>query len=262
MTHAAAAVLAANPGFVAPGPGNFLGEGNILFWKSSILLVVGAVLVLVFYGATSRRKGLVPNKLQFAGESAYSFVRDSIARDTIGEHDFVKYVPLLVTSFSFILINNLFGMVPFLQFPSFARASFAYGMAALVWLIYNGIGIMRHGPLHYLKNQTVPSGVPKAILPLLIPLEFLSNILVRPITLALRLFANMFAGHLLIMLFSLGGDYLLLHATGPIVKPAGVLSFVMGFGVGFLEVVVEFLQAYVFTLLTASYISGALAAEH
>jgi F-type H+-transporting ATPase subunit a len=260
VTHSA--VLAANPGFVAPGPNNFLGDGHALLWKSSILLVVAALVVLIFFLATTRRAALVPTKLQWIGESAYSFVRDSIARDTIGEHDFIKYVPLLVTSFFFVLVNNLFGMVPFLQFPSFARASFAYGAALMVWLIYNGVGVARHGPLRYLKNQTVPSGVPKAILPLLVPLEFLSNILVRPITLALRLFANMFAGHLLIMLFALGGDYLLLHATGPIVKPAGVLSFVMGFGVGFLEILVEFLQAYVFTLLTASYISGALAAEH
>jgi F-type H+-transporting ATPase subunit a len=109
---------------------------------------------------------------------------------------------------------------------------------------------------------TTPSGVPKWLLPLIIPLEFLSNIIVRPVTLSLRLFANMFAGHLLIILFSTGGAYLLVDATGPIVKPAGLLAFVMGIAIGFLEVIVASLQAYVFVLLTASYIAGAQAKEH
>jgi F-type H+-transporting ATPase subunit a len=258
----AAACEPGDSGFCPPSPTNFLGTGHILLWKSSILIVVGALIVGIFFLMSTRRTSLVPNRLQWFGESAYSFVRDSVARDMIGEHEFIKYVPLLVSSFFFILVNNLFGMVPFLQFPSFARVSFAYAMAGMVWVIYNGIGIARHGPIKYLKVQTVPSGVPWVILPLLAPLEFLSNIIVRPITLSLRLFANMFAGHLLIILFALGGQYLLLDATGPLVKPAGILSFALGIMVGFLEILVEFLQAYVFTLLTASYISGALASEH
>ncbi len=259
MTHSA---VLANAGFVPPGPEDFVFSGHILLWKSSVLLVLGGLIVIVFFLATSRKAGVVPSKLQYAGEVSYSFVRDTIGRDIIGDKDFLRYVPLLVTSFFFVLINNLFGMVPFLQFPSFSRLSFAAGMAIIVWLIYNGVGIARFGPGHYLKNQCIPAGVPGWILPLLIPLEFLSNILIRPITLALRLFANMFAGHLLIMLFALGGDYLLLHATGPIVKAAGVMSFALGIAVGFLELLVAFLQAYVFTLLTASYIQGALASDH
>ena len=266
MTHSvvlAAACDPGDPGFCAPGPNNFLGTGHVLLWKSSILLVLAAVIVLAFFLIVTRRTALVPSKLQWIGESAYSFVRDSIAKDTIGEHDFIKYVPLLVCTFFFILVNNLFGIVPLLQFPSFARASFAYGAALLVWLIYNGIGIARHGPLRYLKLQTVPSGVPTVILPLLILLEFLSNIIVRPVTLALRLFANMFAGHLLILLFSTGAAYLLTNdGNNAIQRVAGVAAFVLGFLVGFLEFIVALLQAYVFTLLTATYISTSLAAEH
>jgi F-type H+-transporting ATPase subunit a len=265
VTHAG--VLAANPGFDAPGPADFklpdiLGGNQILLTKSSLLLVLAAVLVFLGFYATSRRGALVPSKLQYAGESAYSWVRDGIGRDIIGERDFIKYVPLLVAIFFFVLINNLYELTPFLQFPSFSRVSFAYGLAAIVWIIYNGVGIARKGFLAYLKHQTVPVGVPVAILPLLIPLEFLSNIIVRPITLSLRLFANMFAGHLLLLLFSSGAEYLLIHATGPLVKPAGVMSFVLGVAVGFLEFIVGILQAYVFALLTATYISGALASEH
>ena len=265
MTHAS--VLAANPGFHAPGPVDFklpdiLGGDQILLTKSSLLLVLAAVIVFGVFFATSRKAAVVPGKLQYAGESAYSWVRDSIGRDIIGEKDFIRYVPLLVSIFFFVLVNNLYELTPFLQFPSFSRASFAYGLTAIVWILYNGVGMVRHGPLRYLKNQTVPGGVPKAVLPLLIPLEFFSNILVRPVTLSLRLFANMFAGHLLLLLFSSGADYLLLHATGVLVKPAGVVSFLMGIAVGFLEFIIGILQAYVFALLTATYIASSLAEEH
>lgn len=259
--------LAAQPGFVAPGPQDFdlrdIFYGNqVLLTKASLLLVLSAIIVFAVFKASIRKAAVVPSKTQYAGEAAYSFVRDGIARDIIGEREFKRYVPLLVTMFFFVLVNNLFGLIPFIQFPTFARAGFAYGLAGMVWIIYNGIGMARKGPLGYLKHQTVPSGVPAWILPLLVPLEFLSNILIRPITLSLRLFANMFAGHLLLLLFAGGADYLLIHAEGPLVKPAGVMSFIMGFLVGFLELVVEILQAYVFTLLTASYIAGAIADEH
>jgi F-type H+-transporting ATPase subunit a len=260
---------APQPGFEAPGPRDFdlrdvfFGH-QLLLTKASILLVLGAVVAFVFLYSTSRKGALVPSKGQYLGESAYDFVRSGIARDSIGDHDFMKFVPLLVSTFFFVLINNCFGIIPFLQFPPFSRASFAYGLAAIIWIIYNGIGIGRHGFLGYLKLQCVPSGVPGWILPLLIPLEFLSNILIRPVTLSLRLFANMFAGHLLLLLFATGGEYLLLDAGGvlPVLKAAGILSFIMGILVGFLEVIVIVLQAYVFTLLTAQYIAGALAAEH
>jgi F-type H+-transporting ATPase subunit a len=255
-------------GFHAPGPADFdlpdiFHHSNVLLTKASLLLVLGGLIVAFWLLATSRKNAVVPSKGQFIGEQAYSFVRNGIAQDSIGNRDFMRFVPLLVSIFFFILVNNLFGLIPVLQFAPFSRAGFAYGMAALVWLIYNGIGVGRHGLVGYFKLQAVPSGVPWAILPLLIPLEFLSNIIVRPVTLSLRLFANMFAGHLLLLLFATGGEYLLLDATGSIVlKPAGVVAFILGILVGFLEVIVSILQAYVFTLLTAQYIGGALAESH
>ncbi|SOD73309.1 ATP synthase F0 subcomplex A subunit [Jatrophihabitans sp. GAS493] len=255
-------------GFNAPGPADFdlndiFNGHQVLLTKASLMLVLGAVLVVAAFLVAIRREAVVPSKAQFMGEQAYSFVRNGIAQDSIGNRDFMKYVPFLVSLFFFIMVNNLFGLIPFLQFSPFSRAGFAYGLAALVWITYNAVGIARHGFFGYLKLQTVPSGVPAWILPLLIPLEFFSNILVRPVTLALRLFANMFAGHLLLLLFATGGEYLLFHATGSIVlKPAGVLAFVLGIAVGFLELIVALLQAYVFTLLTAQYIGGALADSH
>jgi len=261
-------------GYTAPGPlefflPDFTGKHwnehgySVLLTKASFLLVLGAVVAYLFLAMTSRKAAVVPSKSQFLGEQLYSFIRNGVAQDIIGAKNYRRYVPLLVSIFLFVLINNLFGMVPLLQLAPFSRVTFAYGLALLVWMIYNGVGIMDKGLFGYLKHSTVPSGVPAYMLILLIPLEFMSNILVRPMTLSLRLFANMFAGHLLIILFSTGGAWLLIEATGsPVLKPAGILSFVMGFAIGFLEIIVAVLQAYVFTLLTATYISGALASDH
>jgi F-type H+-transporting ATPase subunit a len=137
----------------------------------------------------------------------------------------------------------------------------AYALAGLSWVIYNYVGVRRHGFLGYLKLQTVPGGVTGPILVLIVPLEFFSNLLVRPVTLALRLFANMFAGHILALLFATGGEYLLIHGA-VLIKPVGILAWVLAIAIAFLELLVQFLQAYVFTLLNAMYISGALAEEH
>jgi F-type H+-transporting ATPase subunit a len=254
--------------FEAPGPNSFdfsdvalFHLGGVAVTKPMVQLLLGALIVFAFFYAAARRATLVPGRMQFAGESAYGMVRNSIGRDIIGSHDFIKFVPYLVTVFFFILINNAFASIPFIQFPTFSRASMAYALAALSWVIYNAVGIKKHGFLGYLKLQSVPSGVSPAMYPLLVPLEFFSNILVRPATLALRLFANMFAGHLLLILFALGGEYLLLHGAGA-VKLVGPVAWLLFIAVAFLELLVQFLQAYVFTLLNAMYISGALADEH
>lgn len=253
-------------GFTPPGPGDFelpavFGD-SLLFTKPALLLVLAAVLVFGFFLVTSRKMAMVPSKAQYAGEEAYSFVRNGIARDIIGSSDFIRFVPLLVALFFFILINNVFGIIPFIQFPSFSRVSFAYALAGLVWVLYNGVGIWKHGLFGYLKHVTVPGGIGGPILLLIIPLEFFSTVIVRPATLALRLFANMFAGHLLLILFTLGAEYLVFEAGEAAYTPVGVLAFLMAIAISFLELLVQFLQAYVFTLLTAMYISGALAEEH
>lgn len=273
MTIAASATIAAEGssegGFPAPGPHTFElpgvfpwgGHGEYAVTKPMLQLVLAAVLVFGFFYLASRKRALVPGKLQFAGEGAYGFVRNSVARDIIGGHDFQKFVPYLVTVFFFIFVNNVFASVPFIQFPTFSRAGMAYALAGLSWVIYNAVGIHKHGLLGYLKLQCVPSGVSPAMYPLLVPLEFFSNILVRPVTLALRLFCNMFAGHILLVLFSTGGLYLI-QDVGGIGYVAGPLAWVLAILVSFLELLVQFLQAYVFTLLNAMYIQGALADEH
>ena len=174
----------------------------------------------------------------------------------------MRFVPYLVTLFFFILLNNFFGSIPFIQFPTFSPRG--HGLRARRRCRGSStttVGIRKHGFLGYLKLQCVPGGVTGPILALLVPLEFFSNLIVRPITLALRLFANMFAGHILLLLFATGGEYLLVHGA-ILIKPVGLLAWVLAIAIAFLELLVQFLQAYVFTLLNAMYISGALADEH
>lgn len=253
--------------FHAPGPSSFelppvFSIGAFEVTKPMLLIALSVPLIFAFFYAASKDRAVVPGKLQFAGEYVYGFVRDGIARDSIGSQYFLKFVPLLFSFFTFILVNNYFGLIPFLQFPSFSRFSFVVPLAALVWIVYNAAGIYKHGVLGYLKHVCIPPGVSGPILALIIPLEFLSTILVRPVTLALRLFANMFAGHLLLILFATGAAYLIFDSGNLLYAPVGVLSFILGILVSFLEVLVLFLQAYVFTLLTAMYIGGALSDEH
>jgi F-type H+-transporting ATPase subunit a len=192
----------------------------------------------------------------------YGFVRNQLGRDIIGSKDFMRFVPFLFALFFFVLVNNLFATIPLFQFPTFSRAGLVYGLVLISWLVYNIAGIKAQGGVFaYLKHQTMPPGVHGPMLLLLIPLEFFSNILVRPLTLALRLFANMLAGHILLILFALGGEYLLVHGEG-LVKPVGIVAWLMFIVIAFLELLVQVLQAYVFTLLSALYISGAIAEEH
>lgn len=252
--------------FAPPGPAIFelppvFEVAGFGVTKPMLQLVLAALLVGGFFWAAARQRRLVPGKLQFAGEGAYGFVRNSIARDIIGSHDYQRFMPYLAALFFFILVNNLFATIPVIQFPTFSRAGMAYALAALSWVVYNAVGIRKHGLGGYLKLQTVPSGVSPVMYPLLVPLEFFSNIVVRPVTLALRLFCNMFAGHILLVLFSTGGLYLI-QEQGLIGLVAGPLAWVLTIAVAFLEILVQFLQAYVFVLLNAMYISGALADEH
>ena len=253
--------------FEAPGVQSFehaaqpFFDGVPWFDKYMLQAVVSVVLILAFWLIMSRKNAMVPSKSQFIGETAYFFVRNSIARDMIG-HDYRKYLPLLIALFSFVLVNNLWGVFPLTLMPTAAHVSWAYGLAGLVWVVYNGVGIAKHGPIGYLKHTVLPSGVPWFMWPLIIPLEFASNIIVRPMTLCLRLFANMFAGHLLVLVFVLGGEYLLLHSEPIVNKIAGGFSLIFSMAIFSLEIFVQCLQAFIFTVLTAVYISSAAAEEH
>jgi len=257
-------IAAGGDGFVAPGIGDFwqplIGDGAFAVTRAMVVYSVTAMVISVLLVRATLRLSVVPNKRQFAMESVYNLVRNSLGRDIIGSKDFKPFLPLLFSLFIVLLVNNLFGVVPLIQFPTFSRLGFPIALTIVVYITYHVVGIQRKGLLGYLKSF-VPSGLPVWLVPIIFVLEFITYFATRPVTLALRLFGNMFAGHLLLLVFTFGGQYLLLHST-VVNKPIGVLSFAVTVLMSFFEVLIEFLQAYLFTLLAALYIAGAVADEH
>jgi len=248
--------------FHAPGPADF--EFPPIFGgfsKPMLIILLGTLAVALFFYFAVRRASIVPGKLQFAAEGVYGFVRNSIAADAIGREG-IKYVPYLATLLAFLIVLNISGIIPFLQFPVTSRIAIPLFLALISWVIYNYVGIKRQGFGGYFKNMMFPPGVPVAIYPLLAPIEFLSTVVFRPITLTLRLTFNMFAGHLVLLLCILGGEFLLLHVQGVIGFAAGGVALLFGIVMTFFEGFIQLLQAYVFTLLSAVYIGGALTHEH
>lgn len=250
-------------GFVPPSTADFNLPpvfGNNEFTTKPILLVfLSVILISAFFIISSRKASVVPSKLQFAGESVYGFVRDGLAKEIIGP-EFMKFVPLLFSLFTFILTNNIFGIVPLLQFPTMSHVAFPYVLAMFPFLVFHWVGIKHHGLVKYLKGIAFMPGVPKFAYVLLTPIEIATYFITRPLTLSLRLFANMFAGHLLLLVFILGGDHLIRGVIG--LKLVAPFSFVLAIVMTFFEFMVQCLQAYIFTLLTALYIGGALVDEH
>ncbi|WUJ71532.1 F0F1 ATP synthase subunit A [Kribbella soli] len=252
--------------FIPPGPQSFdtppIIDGVEWFTKPVLVSALTVVAIIWFYWAASRKAAIVPSRLQFAGELGYNFVRNSIARDAIGSQEYMKYVPYLCGLFYFILLNNVAGTIPLVQFPTFSHIGWAYVAAIMSWIIYNAVGIRKHGLWGYFKHQTMPAGVPVWLMPLMIPIEFISNIVVRPISLSLRLFANMFAGHILLLVFVLGGHYMVFEAGNVLLAGVGVITFIFGLAIAGLELFVQAIQAYIFVVLTAQYIGSAIADDH
>ena len=250
-------------GFVPPSTKDFqlppIFGDNVYTTKPILLVFLSVILISVFFILSARKAAIVPSKFQFAGESVYSFVRENLAKEVIG-HEFMRFVPYLFTLFTFILVNNLFGIIPLIQFPTMSHVSFPYVLALSTYLVFHYVGIRKQGAFKYFKEILFMPGVPKAAYILITPLEILTFFLVRPLTLSLRLFANMFAGHLLLLVFILGGEHLLQGVIG--LKLISPFAFGIGIVLTFFEFMVQCLQAYIFTLLTALYIAGALADEH
>jgi len=255
--------LSQGEGFKPPSAADFdlppfFGD-NAFATKPILLVFLSVILISVFFIMASRKAAVVPSRMQFAGESVYSFIRNDLAKDLIG-HEFLRFVPYLFTLFTFILVNNFFGIVPLLQFPTMSRVSFPYVLAAITFFVFHYVGIRKQGPVKYIREIMFMPGVPKAVYVLLTPIELATFFVVRPLTRSFRLLGYMFAGHLLLLVFFLGGEHLLIGALG--------LKFVSPFACGveidltFFEFMIQILQAYIFTLLTALYIASAIADEH
>jgi F-type H+-transporting ATPase subunit a len=231
------------------------------YWvtKITVLLWLAVAVLIVYFLVSYRKPQLVPTKRQWIAESIYGFVRNNISIEMIGPRG-VQFAPYLTTLFCFILLMNFFGIVPFLQISPNSHIAFPAILAVISYVMFIYIGSRHHGGfLKYMRFALVPPA-PWFILPLLIPIEFFSTFLVRPFSLAVRLFANMFAGHMLLLVFTLGG-FAMISANAWFI-PFSIISWVLTIALTFLEFLVICLQAYVFTVLTASYVQGAIADEH
>ena len=235
-------------------------DGPFAITRPAVVLMLSVGLISWWLVATTRRAAIVPSKGQWLTEGLYGFVRNGVARDIIGSKDFLRYVPLLFSMFVLILVNNLFGVIPPIQYPTMSRIAIPIAMTLVVYVTYLYIGMKRVGVGAYFKNL-VPSGLPGWIVPFIFFLELITFFITRPLTLALRLFGNMFAGHLLLLLFITGGQYMIING-GIGLKIAGGGSYIMAFVLTVFEILIEFLQAYIFTLLAATYIAGSLVDEH
>ena len=153
-------------GFVPPSTNDFnlppIFESIEWLTKPVLLVFLSVILVSVFFILSARKAAVVPSKLQFAGESVYAFVRNDLARDVIG-HEFMRFVPYLFTLFTFVLTNNIFGIVPFLQFPTMSRVSFPYVLAVFTFVVFHYVGIRKQGIVKYLKEIMFMPGVPKPV---------------------------------------------------------------------------------------------------
>jgi F-type H+-transporting ATPase subunit a len=227
--------------------------------KPMLLAIIGAAIVIAFFYFSTVNARLVPTRWQSVAEVGYLFVRDEVARSIIGKRG-DKWVPLLVSIFFFVWMLNLFSVIPLAQVPVTSKIAYPAVLAIGVWLLFVILGMVKQGPIGYFKNMMFPPGIPKPVYVILAPLEFISTILVRPFTHAVRLFANMFAGHMLLVVFAVGATYL--FSLGGIWYVAGVASALMQIVMTFFELLVIILQAYIFTILMGTYLNGSIEAEH
>ncbi len=230
------------------------------FTKFTLFLWISVAVILIFFLVAYRSPKLVPTRTQWMAESVYGFVRDGIAKDMIGARG-VAFAPYLSTLFVFVLVMNLWAIVPGVQMSPNSHIAFPALLAVITYVIFNYVGIKRFGFKKYVLNQLIPPGTPVWLLPLLLPIEFASTFILRPLTLALRLFANMFAGHIILLVFTLGG-FLLFASDNFALKGISFVSWAFAIALTLFELMVAVLQAYVFTLLTAFYVQTSLAEEH
>jgi len=227
---------------------------DISFTNASAYMLLATVLVIAFFGYAASRGKIIPNRLQSMGEIGYGFVADMV-RSMAGEEG-LKFFPFVFTLFFFIFFANMVGMVPY-AFTFTSHVAVTGALALLVIGIVIVYGIYKNG-LGFFK-LFAPAGAPWPIYFLLVPIEVISFI-ARPMTLALRLFANMLAGHIMLKLFA--GFAATLLTAGLLYVPVAILAFFMGVALNALEFLVAGLQAYVFAILTCVYLNDALHPAH
>jgi F-type H+-transporting ATPase subunit a len=228
--------------------------------RVSLLMIFGTLCCITFFLLAARKGPLVPKGIRAMGEAAYGFVRNNIAIDVIGPEG-SKYTNYLGSLFFFIFFMNLMEIVPGINFPVTSRMAIPAMLALLTYIIFNVVGIKKQ-KMAYFKDTLFPPGVPWPIYIILTPIELFSVFIIRPLTLAIRLFANMMAGHVLLTIFFLFTHEFLVHNVfedfNPLTLPLGILTFIVAAGLIVFEMLVISIQAYIFTLLTAFYIAESI----
>ena len=237
---------------------DILFDGTIYAVNKTVLIYLAAVVITaaIFLVAGRKNAPLVPAGVQHIAESGVTFVEESIVMETIGPEG-KKFMPFLTTMFFFILFSNITEVIPGIQFPANSSMAVAITLAIVVWCIYNVVGIKSQGLGGYLKNSLFPPGVPVFLYVIVTPIELVSTFVVRPFSLAIRLWANMVAGHLLLVTFAVLTTALWGAMPPTAIAPFAMLVLMTGF-----EILVSVLQAFIFTILTAVYIGGSLHPAH
>ncbi len=235
----------------------FFNEGVWYGFNKITLINVLAVLLTACIFVFGNKKALVPRGMRNLAEVSVDFLDKGVLQQAIG-HGGEKYLPYVAAIFFYVFFGNIFEVIPTFQMPGNARMATPLFLGVMTLVFFVAVGLKHQGP-KYFYNACFPPGVPKALYILVAPIEFLSTFIVRPFSLAVRLFANMLAGHILIVTFAVLTAALWGLSLSLIIVPFsfGMLIAMTGF-----EIMVSFLQAYVFAILAAVYIGGAMHPEH
>ncbi len=225
---------------------------DVSFTNSSLWMLVALTAIAAFLFIGTSNPKLVPGRMQAAVEYLYDFIRDML-RENVGA-DGLRYAPLIFSLFIFVLVCNLLGLIPFVgAFTPTSHIAVTFGLAIIVFVLVVIVGFARHG-LHFF-SLFVPEGTPLFVLPLVAGIEFVS-FLSRPFTLAIRLFANMTAGHVLLKVF--GGFVVTLGSLTALPVVLGIIPFTVNVALTALELLIAVVQAYVFALLASIYLNDAV----
>lgn len=244
-------------GHIVDWPG-FFGNGEVYEFNKVALVCMIAMGLTILIFTLGNKKQMVPTGAQNLAEISVEFVEQQLIEPTIGHTTKRWLPPFMLSLFFYIFFTNIFEVIPVIQMPASARIALPMALALLSYVIYHGAGFKEHG-LGYFKAALVPPGVPVFLLPLVVLIEFVSKFLVQPFSHTVRLFANLLAGHILLVTFAVlsAGLWTLDWTAIFLPLPAFAVVFFTAF-----EVMVSFLQAYVFTLLFGVYLGSATSHEH
>jgi F-type H+-transporting ATPase subunit a len=234
----------------------------LAFNKTALMAFVSTAICIAIFGLGARKRALVPVGIQNVAEMGYLAIEENVSLQTVGGDEAKKWTPFFATLFFWIFFINIWSIVPGIQFPATSRLAIPLFLALLSWVIFIVVGFKHQGP-GYIWKAINPSGVPLALKFLVVPIEFFSIFLMRPFSLAIRLFANMTAGHVLLTIFAIMVNELAVVRNSGIIQLAfAPLPFLGLVAFTAFEVLVSVLQAYIFTILTAVYVAESIHPEH